>query len=216
MLNSKSHLLMNLKHYLANDGLVNIPRSHKHDSLSLKKIIQILNSNQIDVSRLTPRNKIEARPNSLSSRFGLGAFPPHTDYAFRDIPPRYIIMHAPRPRAAKTLIFDSRHLLQLKSHSELGRCLFQVLSSKNFYSKLLTNHRDEFFLRYNSAIMLPINKEASAISEFILYKWRPTTIIDWTETRTIIIDNWLMLHSRSEYSISNSIKSLWRIALWSK
>ncbi|WP_206435101.1 hypothetical protein [Sphingobium yanoikuyae] len=65
------------------------------DELELKKMSQM---------RLQANPAEAARPNTLSSRYGLGAFPMHTDNALASPPPRYIIFCAPMQRACKTFL----------------------------------------------------------------------------------------------------------------
>ncbi len=58
--------------------------------LALKVLGERLDS-IVQTKVLTPRASAEARPNSLSSRYGLREHPPHTDGAHSFRPPRYLI-----------------------------------------------------------------------------------------------------------------------------
>jgi Taurine catabolism dioxygenase TauD, TfdA family len=196
-------------------GWYSIPRNEKDLLYNPIKLARSLEPVKMQLDRLQPCEEGNARPNTLSSKFGLGDFPPHTDLALVDVPPSYILMHAPKPRLAKTQLFDTNDLLEAVGVDVINRSLFQVSGlRKTFYSNLVTYHKKMKFFRYNGQIMSPINQEAKVVDAYIRKKWKPWITIDWVQNKTLIFDNWLLLHGRTQCNAEDSNAALWRVSLW--
>ncbi len=61
---------------------------------SLKALIECLDYRSVRISKLDLKAAQNARPNSLSSRYDLEKFPPHTDFVLEKIPATYTILWA--------------------------------------------------------------------------------------------------------------------------
>ena len=61
------------------------------------------------VKDIHPQPKERANPNTLSSRYGLGAFPFHTEAAYLSAPPRFLLLYCVHPGdgARPTLLLDA-------------------------------------------------------------------------------------------------------------
>lgn len=154
-----------------------------------------VNSSIID--HLVPIESSEAHQQSLSANFGIGDFPFHTDGAYFKIPPRFIIMRylkgAQNP--TPTVLCD---LNQLNSDEKenLKHWIWKVESRDNdFLSTILSE--DETFYRYDKCVMSPVlsKNQNELYFESLIAKLHKTEI-NWTIDKTVIIDNWINLHSR--------------------
>lgn len=188
-----------------------IPRSATEYSIAAQ--IRSFCPEVVHRQRIMPFMRSDARPNTLSSRYGLEAFPNHTDFAGYDMPARYIILTAPRARPTDTLVFDALELERVFGCNYLQRCIFLVRAKRPFYCRLLTVVRGEPLFRYNSAIMEPKNIEACEIARYIETGMTSVCRVNWTETRASLLDNWTMLHSRDTYC-ADKVIGLVRFAIW--
>jgi L-asparagine oxygenase len=150
--------------------------------------------------------------NSLSSRYGTGAFPSHTDFAALETPPRYVALACPFERSAPTYLYDTQ-ASQLGFTLEEEGALFRVCRGRILYtSRLVARTQSSRVVRFNRDCMTPLNKSAEEVSERI-YGWHPTQTIDWTSVIWVLFDNWRLLHGRGP-SRNENRGWLWRIAIW--
>ena len=153
-----------------------------------------LNSPLIDL--LTPLQKQNAHPQSLSANFGVNEFPYHTDGAYFIKPPRYIILRYiqgienPTPTTLCNLTDVSEGDQKLLQHS-----IWKVRSIKSFYSTILS--QDQRFYRFDNGVMQPLNKanDNSTILSSIV-SGLPIQTIEWEINKTVVVDNWKYLHNR--------------------
>lgn len=187
------------------------------DYPKVRQVGKILGVNCIQADYLVPKTRDSARPNTLSSMFGLRAFPIHTDFSTRSMPSRYIILSAPRPRDATTRLYDGNRLTHV-FQDKLKESIFLVHGIRNpFASRFVDSIDGEPLVRYNPAVMKPLNKIAEELSSYIDKEWSWDIEINWQQCRYAIIDNWRCLHSRSDVKDETVIKSgLWRFAMGGK
>ncbi|MET4634915.1 hypothetical protein ABIE08_002861 [Kaistia defluvii] len=172
-------------------------------------LVQELAPQGVQVARLRPSPAFAARPRSLSASYGVGAFPPHTDFALDDTPPRYIALVCPVRRSAHTLIYDPQPLL---GSNDAMAGVFRVSTNrKNFSTRFLSRRGAESFIRYNSDTMLPLDGHARQLADKISTALDPCTVVDWSTTVFVVIDNWRFLHGRS--AVADNVGWLWRLAL---
>lgn len=188
-----------------------IPRSCS--DTKLKHVIKSLNGDKFEIQRLRQHSKGSSRPNTLSSRYGLGAFPIHSDFALSEVPPKFIILAAPRPRFADTLLFEPAELIQVFGLDWLKRSLYLLRCRNSKYCRLLTLTDGKFIFRYNKEIMVPQNNEAREVSEYIDKGMKLLCRINWIDHRVAIINNWNLWHAR-DLSHSTEFRSLFRVAVW--
>ena len=188
-------------HELHNMGWIKVKNIKKRPLIDYAKYLGFpigsrLNSTVGDI--LKPLNKLEARKSSMSEKHGLGAFPLHTDCAYYEIPPRYILFQAINPdiTCATTLLkiqFDSlskRDLNLLKN----SICFVQG-TIKSFLTPYLKNN----IFRWDINCIIPQDRSAKkafeVISEYISasnpikHYWKNTDEI-------LIVDNWQVVHGR--------------------
>lgn len=189
-----------------------VPRRHGTEP-KIKRLLNLLRPEKIQCNHLLPRTVANARSNTLSSRHGLDAFPAHTDFVTADVPPRYILLAAPRPRATETLIFDSCELTEFFGVEYLQRCLFLQSGRASRYCRLLTLPQGKSIFRYNKAVMAPQNREARDVANYIDTVMKPVCRVSWKEYRFAVIDNWKALHSRGSCQNLDGI-GLYRFAIW--
>lgn len=159
-----------------------------------------------------PRSQEAARPNTLSSRYGKEAFPMHTDFVLRPRPAKYILLVCPIPRDARTIIYES-FVLWDEFYEKAARSLFLVQGGKSsFVSRLVEREGAQKLIRYNPAIMRPLNHEAIDMENHLHNDIGQRIFVDWSCSGAAIIDNWRCLHGR-EALANGSDNGLWRIAM---
>src|SRR4051794_19082254 len=72
------------------DGFASIPISEGTRPLLERALKQRIGG--ITATELSIKLQDEAKPNTLSAKYGAGEFPHHTDFAFRPQPPRLIAL----------------------------------------------------------------------------------------------------------------------------
>jgi hypothetical protein len=182
-------------------------------SCRAKDIITRTRAEKVIARRLSAIPVDAARPNTLSSRHGVDAFPLHTDHVLAITVPRYILLVAPRERATKTVLFDSRELIREFGEEHLHRSLFLQRSQAGQYVRLLNYSKDRRLFKYNSDVFRPVNSEAQTIQDYIQAATH-VTVVDWQKFYMVLIDNWAALHGRSE-SLDPSDVGLFRFTIWS-
>ena len=165
------------------------------------------------INRLIPTPEESSRINTLSSRYGLGAFPLHSDFVTSTLPPPYILLAAPRPRGTDTILFDARRLIMHYGLDYLLRCLFLLHGTIPRYCRLLTFKNGRFCFRYNKVVMTPQNTEALEVANYLEGDGLHLFRINWHQQRAVLIDNWNTFHSRSACESYDKI-GLYRFAIW--
>lgn len=165
--------------------------------------------------RLAGKPKDLARPNTLSSRHGLEAFPLHSDGALTATPPRWLLLVAPRRRITRTILFDTNKLTQEFGDAYLRRALFLQKSRHAKYLRLLVEISGRQCIRYNADVMQPANSEATAVNAYLRCSLPSCLTIDWQENRMALIDNWATLHARGPFLDSDGA-GIFRFSIWSK
>ena len=152
------------------------------------------------IERLTPRSSVDAPRNSLSGRFGLGAFPLHTDLAHRVVPPRLLILAAAHvvPGSARTILCSAPPLGPPELDAVASGIFIVANGRQSFLGSIY--QRGRHFLRFDSACMKPIDsssREALRLFASVLGSRGVVTEYAWTAGDILIIDNWTTLHGRS-------------------
>lgn len=161
------------------------------------------------MSLLKAKTTDEAKPNTLSSRYGMEQFPLHSDFVLDNQPPQFLFFSAPRPRAFGTTILDSRTLPQ-EMRSQAIFLVNQPHHRRYVRFEVSTNGNP--LVRYNAAFFRPANEAAKALVSMLNTR-ESTQVIDWNEFSMVIIDNWRLLHGRQDNSKLQP-GSIRRIAAW--
>lgn len=162
----------------------------------------------VDILRI--RSEMEASPWSLSAKFGKGMFPFHTDQAKLLVPPRYIILRCRRLKASRrpTLIHDFKALdLSCEEEKALSRSIWVVGGGRGcFLTSVLTSHSasGESLIRFDTNCMKPAHPKFYNCKDILgkaLSRTKPIKV-NWYEGLGIVLDNWRILHARSNNEIS--------------
>ncbi|WP_073877551.1 TauD/TfdA family dioxygenase [Streptomyces sp. CB00316] len=156
---------------------------------------------------LTPKREQDARPSTISSHYGLGQFPWHSDGAVDKDPPRYILMRADTVAAdsATTDILDLRSLGEGKTLKKYSR-LSLLVNARNF------SYLAPFVMRRNGVICakwdpLRTTPTGKIAEEFLsdVPAAPPTAVHHWHPGDVLIIDNWRCLHRRSAATVGQRV-----------
>jgi hypothetical protein len=152
------------------------------------------------VERITPKTPDGAYPGSLSSKYGLGSLPLHTDTAHWAIPCRYLVMTCAElgPVPTPTILLDGwRVLLSEQEVSACRRAVFLIRNGRrSFYGSIREGARG--FLRVDPGCMTPLERDGEmALHAFSLDRHEKALHQhDWKIGEILVIDNWRMLHGR--------------------
>ncbi|RUL81898.1 TauD/TfdA family dioxygenase [Tautonia sociabilis] len=144
----------------------------------------------------------EARPNSLSSRHGLGAFPLHTDEATATCPPRYLLLfNLEDGHLADTLLLDVKETIARMSEpiaQELFEAKFAFRNGRRSFLAPIVD-RIGRFARFDPNIMQPTGRRAERLLAEFSEALSETKVqpIRWSTGQYLVIDNHRMLHGRS-------------------
>jgi alpha-ketoglutarate-dependent taurine dioxygenase len=158
------------------------------------------NSGLID--KLLPKSRIDAHPNSLSNIHGAERFPFHTDGAYLDCPPKYMVLRycagVENPTPTEILPFVSK--LSNENILILKREMWAVRGrNRNFYTSILTSSpsKSDLILRYDNGCMKPI-EQTSFFEHLITISLNERIFINWQPGKTLFLNNWRALHARPQ------------------
>lgn len=144
--------------------------------------------------KLTPKDNKEAINFSLSSAYGLKEFPLHTDGAEYKIPPKFLVLRALANSPTGTTIADAK---TIKTNISACNSKWSVKTKDGIINTKLFETDKKYnidFIRFNRLLMKCIEGDKMHVSKAI--DTLSTDIINWTLNKTIIIDNWRVLHGR--------------------
>jgi L-asparagine oxygenase len=153
------------------------------------------------IKPLRPVDKHSAPLNTLSSRYGTGPFPLHTEAAYWREPPGVLLLYCVNPGEIEqtTLLVDT-HGMATTSRAELQTDPWIVAAGRRpFLSSVVTVASDHRILfRFDKDCMRPAvpNSSASSIMKTVIDFANPYAH-RWRAGDLLIIDNWRMLHGRS-------------------
>jgi L-asparagine oxygenase len=144
-----------------------------------------------------------AKENTLSSRYGTGAFPFHTDTAHWDRPARYLALYCVDPGEGKrpTLIQDSRQWRLDEDETDLAcRALWKTGHLRPRLCMFAERTEGELAIRYDMDCMRPMTREARELEALIEARISRSALtqIDWQPESLLIIDNRRMVHARGK------------------
>ena len=171
-----------------------------------------------EVQVLTPHRTDHAPPNTYSGNFGIQAFPLHTDLAHWFLPPRFFGLRCViGSRHVSTSLVDIKDLISIVGRRNLTRALVRprrpVRRNRPLLRLLSCRGDGSEIFRWDSLFVVPATNESQAICETVadgLASIDPKEV--WLENPgdTLILDNWRMLHGRSQVSIEDEIRRLER------
>lgn len=158
-----------------------------------------INGPKIDL--IEPKTKEEAHPQSLSAIYGISALPFHTDGAYFKIPPKFILLRCIRINsqiATPTVLIDPLQELKSELKQWLEYETWKVYSRSGIFYISILNSKivDDHILRYDPVCMNPAyDGEAKVKLHSIFNKCRFVNI-EWIVNKTLILNNWRILHAR--------------------
>lgn len=174
-----------------------------------------------DWHSLKPAVKIASSPVSYSGLYGLGPFPMHTDLANWEVPPQYVVLCASVGSAeVSTPLIDGTDVVHIAGQLTLDRALVNPRRPVKGRLPLmrLYNRRqgvrgllrwDPVFLRaYSNAGHEGFRSMTEAIT-----KAKKTDIYLENSGDLLVIDNWRMLHCRSDVTESSRARHIQRAHL---
>lgn len=181
--------------------------SRNVDSTRLLQIAKVLGKpagelrSSAIVRKITPQPLHLAKPNTLSSRFGEGEFPFHTDTAYWEVPAKYVLLHCESPGsgARPTILIDIKSWdLTTDEKSNLCSEVWQTINGKVFLCTVMSHSPHDRILRFDEACMRPVTRRAFLGHDLIRAKIGASrkTTIRWGKGDLLVIDNHRLLHAR--------------------
>jgi len=154
--------------------------------------------------------------NTYGGNYGFGELPLHSDLAHWHRPPRYLLLRCVTGSPnVSTRLFDRYDLEKVISPDLMRRALFsprRKLDGKMYLLKMLT--RD--VLRWDSLFLSPKNDSAREVAKLMSELGSGPQVKDIFLSqpgRTVLLDNWRVLHGRSGVPASDAGRSLDRAYL---
>jgi L-asparagine oxygenase len=163
---------------------------------------------------LLSANPIGSKPlNTYGGNYGFGPLPLHTDLAHWHQPPRYLMLRCLVGDAAvKTQLVHRADALRGLPESTVARALFRPRRRLDGRMYLVRLRQGEIF-RWDQLFLTPDNAEARAVREALtecdVERHAHIVSLD-TPGRTLVVDNWNMMHGRSAVPCSGSNRRIER------
>jgi L-asparagine oxygenase len=207
---------------LAEQGYTLFPNVPEDDLLSIAMQFGTPSGDSRDsslVKPLMPQTTFEAKPNTLSSRYGAKAFPLHTETAYWRTPARFLAFYCSDPGAGRrrTLLVDTQQWeLDRRQLALLRSEVWKVVSGRNrFLCTLFRSNARSAAVRFDKECMTPAvpTKVGSMVLIRDLIAQAKQTEISWNKGDLLIVDNHRILHGRSTSQINDPDRRLLRILL---
>jgi hypothetical protein len=150
------------------------------------------------VSVLRPAAADAARPRSLSSVYGLGQQPLHTDGAHLSIPPDIVVLIAGGSSSTTTRIWSSGNNMppQGAPNAAFWNGMFLVRNGRDsFYAPALSG---DLRYRYDPGCMTPCDARAREVARYFEEQLGSALAHEWQAAgQLLVLDNRQTLHGRS-------------------
>lgn len=165
--------------------------------------------NDAVLTRLVPMRHEEAGARSLSRRHGFTHFPLHTDCAHHRQPPRWVFLRmASQASSCATILADSRDvLLGTRFRRDLQHAQWIVdPGHRRFLSSVVSIYSDSAYFRYDPGCMRPALTQHEALATRLQAMLSRVQVLRyaWSKNKTLVIDNWRMLHGREPIATNES------------
>lgn len=164
---------------------------------------------------LAPQSLHDAPMNTLSSRYGQGAFPYHTEGAYYTQPPTHLLLYCRHPGSGgrSTDLLDTRSFrLSARQRLLLSRGVFGVAARPAFASTIVDVPGDRSW-RFDRDCMSPLTADAQEASETVEEQIRGGTParIQWQAGMLAIVANRRILHARGTAVTQDADRTLLRV-----
>lgn len=172
----------------------------------------------VPVRDIQPQHVGIAKPNTLSSRYGTGRFPFHTDAAHWERPARYLLLYcvSPGDGMRPTFLQDSGAWQLKGDEKDLAcRALWAVGHRRAWLSHVAMRAGDRLSVRYDMDCMRPMTAESRELKAILESRIHATAQerIDWQAGDLLVIDNHRMVHARGDALRPDANRVLKRILL---
>ncbi len=159
------------------------------------------------IKNLRVIDKIESRPNTLSSKYGIGGFPFHTDGAFMLPPPRWVLLRAVSGNVSRSTYIKPFVKFFEGIDCQILRCSIWACNTgtQSYFTTIQFSAGGLSGYRYDRDCMRAANQSAKTIEETLFRRSEclPDQVFEWELNRVIAIPNWNYLHSRGESPMSS-------------
>jgi Taurine catabolism dioxygenase TauD, TfdA family len=148
------------------------------------------------VTLLRPLDAGQAKPNSLSSRYGKGAQPLHTDGAHLREPPDLVLLSAEATSTIPTLLWKRRIIdFQRSPYNGMEHGIFLVENGAESFFCAAQSGRH---LRYDPGCMTACDERSRNVAHFFATAIEASLEHHWDEPgKILLIDNRQALHARA-------------------
>jgi L-asparagine oxygenase len=168
------------------------------------------------IRTLSPQEPVDAPANTLSSRYGLGAFPFHTEVAYWRRPARYVVLTCidPGTGCRPTLLCDggSWQLTSAERRS-LAEGVWKVSCTRPFLCSILSGDDGHGRIRFDADCMIPMTREARLAQGIVAERLEGSgrVEINWVAHDLLVIDNRRILHARGAAQARDVSRTLQRV-----
>ena len=183
------------------------------DAVELSEVTETLGVSGTDQRVLVARERNDARPGTLSGRYGLAAFPWHTDGAHQVLPARLSVMRSRAPTSTPTLLLDAQGLLagEPALGVQLKRQAWLVYGgARPFYSSIIDLSGK---VRFNRHVMTATSAAATSAERAFqdLIDDAEPIAHAWKANELLLLDNARFLHARPAVRENDSDRQLERL-----
>jgi alpha-ketoglutarate-dependent taurine dioxygenase len=183
------------------------------DEVEMAEIAEMLKVHDSDHRLLVAREREDARASTLSGRYGMAAFPWHTDGAHQTQPPRLSLMRSRAPTGTPTLLLDAHSLLALVPTlaDQLRRQTWLVDGgARPFYASIVDRAGR---VRFNRHVMTPTSAmagEAELAFQALIEDAEPVEHA-WEADELLLLDNTRIVHARPPIGENDANRELERL-----
>ncbi len=172
-----------------------------------------------DVHRLTPKKEAESTLNTYSGQYGHNEFPMHTDLAHWFRPPRYILLRCVQGNNyVSTKLLDGNKIVDALGVRVLERALVKPrrpIKGKLRLMRIFQSGTPSLF-RWDETFIVPASPAGEAGISAVINILREENIVKVILRNTydtLLIDNWRMLHGRSDVPDGSDNRIIERVYL---
>ncbi len=155
----------------------------------------------IEKDFLKPKKVNKNNSGAWSNIYSDKEFPPHTDFAYQSVPPKFIGLHCTSNQNSErsTSILDSQ-IIPYETICRLSKVLWRIRHSERVGTIRLfdkKSYKGKSILRFDPVCMTPYFKKDRWAVELLgeVFKEYSFTV-SWEVNRFVIIDNWRCFHGR--------------------
>jgi len=202
---------------LVRQGCVVLKKFNKEDVVDLANSLGdlVADTNTGEAVRVISPMQDGLSGRSLSSKYGMGSFPFHTELAYWRTPPRYLLLFCvdPGQGARPTGYFDPLACPAIPV--ELYEAQYKVRrSSGSFIARCLEKTTGGTRVRADAECMIPLVRSSDPLNEFLM-KQVETGVIwhHWTAGDLLLLDNWRFMHGRGSSTRKDPERKLIRVMI---